>query len=948
MKRGHLFILMLAWAMGATACFGQQKGAVHGVAIDSVSREPLPFANIFVNNTTLGTSADQIGAFELKGLPPGFNDVVFSYVGYQPRIIRFYVADGATIPAGSIALLQKPEEMEEVQVTGKKDKDWERKLKSFEKIFLGENNNSENCKIQNPWVINFPEHASRSSLEASASEPIEIFNYGLGYKIYFYMANFSANPKRYQIVGQFRFEEAEPLEASQAVAWRKNRIDAYHGSERHLFKAIIDGQAAEEGFRLYVEKPGVPLPARSDVFGNELNKSVVEFDPEKIVKKGPNPGEYTIELPPRLEVHYVNEYATKKYYKDVPFQVSWLEVDKGQLTLNEKGVVLNSIDLVTSGAMSASRVADLLPFNFTPNVEVGNATVRIFPKLSGWSKYRRMQEFVYVQTDKPYYYPGERIWMKGSMLYRDNELLDSLSKVLYVELINEKKTCVAREYLHIDSAVATGYMDLPDSTSEGNYYLRAYTNWMRNYGPGTFFVKPLPILNITDRVLDDAVEYDTTSLLVHFRTGKASYTTRDSIGLEIQVTDRQGMPVTANLSVSVTDALLVKNVAGQATILDFFIKDNARPINAGFEVDYPMERGIQFRGTFVDDKGRPQRTDATVVQREFNTVIPITTDRHGVFTVSGLNFPGQLDFGFQALTKKGKPYGKFSLLPFDFPKMDFEPKNLPLRIKDMSTAQVPITNYSPGANTVVLGDVTIHGKRVENFNPRAASLYGKPDYTVNGDELRQVFTGNNLVQALQGKVPGLQVAYGWDENNQDAYRVRLRGGSSTMGAGLASPEPLLIVDGVPFGGDPNVSIANYISAIPTQTVERVEVITSAVSLLGTRGTNGAIIIYTKNTGVYADADLRDSYPGMQTLSIKGYQKEEPFPAPSYAKSKYTPSTDLRATIHWEPRITTDANGNAQVSFYSADLEGVYRVVVEGLASDGRPVRGEYEITIENQ
>ncbi|MEQ9414577.1 MAG: TonB-dependent receptor plug domain-containing protein, partial [Cyclobacteriaceae bacterium] len=216
-----------------------------------------------------------------------------------------------------------------------------------------------------------------------------------------------------------------------------------------------------------------------------------------------------------------------------------------------------------------------------------------------------------------------------------------------------------------------------------------------------------------------------------------------------------------------------------------------------------------------------------------------------------------------------------------------------------------------------------------------------------GEDLQQVFTGSNLIQALQGKIPGLQVSYGWDENNQDSYRVRLRGGSSTMGVGLSSPEPMLIVDGIPFGGDPNISIANYISAIPTQTVERVEVITSAVSLLGTRGANGAIIIYTKNTGVYSEKSVDDRYPNMQTIAIQGYQETEPFPAPSYAKGKFISSNDLRTTIHWEPNITTDRNGNAQVSFYSADLEGVYRVVVEGLSVDGRPVRGEYNINIVN-
>ncbi|HCM75859.1 MAG TPA: hypothetical protein DIS90_05730 [Cytophagales bacterium] len=936
-----LFVVSLVFTVK-----GQDRGTISGITLDSLSGEVLPFANVFVNNTTIGTSADHNGEFTLKNLQVGYNDVVFSYVGYQARIIKFYVPEGAEIKIGNIALLPKPEEMQEVEITSKRDKEWEKKLKTFEKIFLGENNNSANCKIQNPWVINFSENSSKSSLEATASQAIEIFNYGLGYRIYFYMANFSANPSAYQIVGQFRFEEAEALNANQALQWRKNRIDTYHGSERHLFKSIIDGRSYEEGFRLYVEKPGYAQASRSDVFNTEIGKSVIAWDAKEQVTKGKIPGEYLIQLPPRIEVHYTNEYATRKYYKDVPFQVSWIEVGKGQLKVNENGEVINSLDLITSGAMSVSRVADLLPMNFTPNVEQGNATVRTFPKLSGWSKYKRMQEFAHVQTDKPYYYPGERIWLKGSMQYRDNELLDSLSEVLYVELINEQKKCVAREYLQIDSAIAIGHMDLPDSIQKGNYFIRAYTNWMRNYGSETFFVKPLPILSITDKVLDEDVTYDTTSLLVHFKLNKESYGTRDSIGMQLQITDQQGNPVVAQLSATVTDAVLVKDVPNQVTILDFKMLDNRLAANAEFEPRYPIERGIQFKGRFVDDKNKPQRTDLSIVQRDFNTIIPTETNSKGEFTVAGLHFNGTMEFGFQALNKKGKPYGKVSLLDREFPAIDFKPVLLPLKIQDMNTIQVPVTSYIPDADTRLLQDITIRGARIEDYDPKAASLYGTADHVVDGKELQQVFTGSNLIQALQGRVPGLTVSYGWDENNQDTYRVRLRGGSSTMGVGLASPEPMLIVDGIPFGGDPNISVANYISAIPVQTVERVEVITSAVSLLGTRGANGAILIYTKTSGVYAKEGGAND-PNMQVLSIKGYCAPEPFPAPSYAKGKETTSNDLRTTIHWEPLLTTNRNGETQLSFYAADLEGMYRVIVEGLSADGRPVRGEYKINIVN-
>jgi len=44
--------------------------------------------------------------------------------------------------------------------------------------------------------------------------------------------------------------------------------------------------------------------------------------------------------------------------------------------------------------------------------------------------------------------------------------------------------------------------------------------------------------------------------------------------------------------------------------------------------------------------------------------------------------------------------------------------------------------------------------------------------------------------------------------------------------------------------------------------------------------------------------------------------------------------DMRSTIDWEPNITTDANGEAKVSFYTADGPAAYTVIMEGTDGNG--------------
>ena len=40
-------------------------------------------------------------------------------------------------------------------------------------------------------------------------------------------------------------------------------------------------------------------------------------------------------------------------------------------------------------------------------------------------------------------------------------------------------------------------------------------------------------------------------------------------------------------------------------------------------------------------------------------------------------------------------------------------------------------------------------------------------------------------------------------------------------------------------------------------------------------------------------------------------------------------TDIRSIIHWQPDITTDKNGEATVSFYTADNPASYSIIMEG-------------------
>lgn len=102
------------------------------------------------------------------------------------------------------------------------------------------------------------------------------------------------------------------------------------------------------------------------------------------------------------------------------------------------------------------------------------------------------QEKVYVQTDRNSYLAGEAIWLKAYCIL--NEKPTILSKIIYVELVNEEGKLVEKRMLKLVNGNANGVFDTKTIYATGNYTLRGYTLWMLNF-PDFIFEKKIAIIN---------------------------------------------------------------------------------------------------------------------------------------------------------------------------------------------------------------------------------------------------------------------------------------------------------------------------------------------------------------------------------------------------------------------------------------------------------------------
>jgi hypothetical protein len=99
------------------------------------------------------------------------------------------------------------------------------------------------------------------------------------------------------------------------------------------------------------------------------------------------------------------------------------------------------------------------------------------------------------------------------------------------------------------------------------------------------------------------------------------------------------------------------------------------------------------------------------------------------------------------------------------------------------------------------------------------------------------------------------------------------------------------------------------------------------------GANGAIAIYTRKGGDVATTPGK----GLPYKVIIGYSEQKEYYSPNYdIYSENNEQKDLRTTLFWSPNVlTTPTNNTFRLKFYNNDVTQRFRVIVEGITTDGK-------------
>lgn len=114
MKVQHLFSLLLGLML--SAALSAQSGIIKGQVTDALNNEPIPFANVLLLGTDIGTTTDVDGNYEITGLEPKLYDVRASYLGYTNKAEYEVQVTNSKPAIVNLALSESAQDLEEVVV----------------------------------------------------------------------------------------------------------------------------------------------------------------------------------------------------------------------------------------------------------------------------------------------------------------------------------------------------------------------------------------------------------------------------------------------------------------------------------------------------------------------------------------------------------------------------------------------------------------------------------------------------------------------------------------------------------------------------------------------------------------------------------------------------------------------------------------------------------------
>ena len=521
---------------------------------------------------------------------------------------------------------------------------------------------------------------------------------------------------------------------------------------------------------------------------------------------------------------------------------------------------------------------------------------------------RQEYERVYVHTDKDCYVAGEEVRLKFYVVNGSFQPSD-LSKVGYVEICDTRKPQMQLK-VAIEKGHGSGKVKIPMDFPTGIYQLSGYTRYMRNEGEKAFFKKLIAIVNAGQRISDpgrfETVEKkeqvqpvekkrsNDNELAVRIKTDQNRYGNRSKVLLTIDNVPDNAADIV--VSVSRNDSI--------AFLPEINEPEWRKQVTNSFEFSrqwLPEYEGHIITGRFVPKPQEKLLANLAFVGNDIRYMNGQVNAQNGTISFYTAGMFGKQQIVTSAISPSYDklPYRVDLLTPFD--------ESVP--------GSLPVLQIYPNEKPLLERYIGVQiQKKMDNDslnNPTQPIAY-QPISTYDLDEYTRFSTISETIL----------------EFIKNVFVTNVKGNRMIGVYSKFGMRTLVLLDGIPVYDHEDILRYNPMH------VKKIHVYDGCYAF-GGENFEGIVSFITRENNLPFFQLSNES----QLFNYDCPQLPLPIEIPDYSTGQLKSSRkpDFRHTLYWNPLVKVKKGQPVDLSFYTSDLCGEFKVTVEGITTDGKMI-----------
>ncbi len=547
---------------------------------------------------------------------------------------------------------------------------------------------------------------------------------------------------------------------------------------------------------------------------------------------------------------------------------------------------------------------------------------------------KSLKEEVIVFTDRDLYLSGEQLWFTAYVVVNNTFQEFDLSKIVYLELIDAVKKKTFKGKFEINEGIAAGSFQVPAETLSGNYFIRTYTQYQRNFPPEVFATKNITIINpefslpgqkqIPDTLKGDMIDAELkkggfeNEIEIILQTDKYVYNKRESMELKLEMPGIHKDKM-ASLCVSVIRRGTFRKPKGFISSVPNMETESGKDQKGLFWI--PETRGVGISGYVSEKKSLKPVAGANIylsVLGDNPQLHIVQTKENGEFVFSLGYITGEHEIFIGTKPDSANDIRLFVNNDFsnDYPQYDNVP--FTIDIADKNLIEEMLVNFQSQKIFTPLKEM------VSDVPQAEIEIFGKPDFSLL---LADYIDLPNLQSIFLELIPSVIVK---SKNGQKSLHV-------------VNPETdwvfesqLLLLDHVP------VFDFDAVLGIPPLKIEKIGIINKTY-YLGDNTLRNVVMIDSKSK----DFTGYDFPNGSIFFDYQTITPRKTFDSPTYENQseKISRIPDFRTLLYWNPKLSI-SRSDTTISFFTSDNTGEYDIIVRGITKEGESCFGKGTIRIE--